>query len=410
MFYKTSRQCYNSGNEYPMAKETCDITGAMVPKAFVELKSGKKTGTAVFEFIHSQTARQVVKKVYCKEGEVIFAASSLDDDQLGRWLARAGKITQQQCSASEELMQKTGKRQGAILVELGFLKPHDLVEGVKLHVREIVESLFSIPSGCYRFEEGVLPAADIIPLQISTGALILNGLRNLDWKAARKGLPAPNTILRQPSGPSALVQKTELTADETAVLALVDGKRSIEELCTLSGLGDFNTLRALHLLLSLALIESGAVKSEADLRVAREAAAKKPTAAAAPVDDIATRDAVLKAFEEMPHMDHYQVLGIPKTAGENEIKKSYFRLAKRFHPDRHIEPEMQDLKHKLEVLFTRISDAYQVLSNPEQRQKYDGTPAKAREPVFQEHRPEDYVENYAEKAVRAVAYFNAGMK
>lgn len=394
-----------------MAVPSTDITGAAVPKLFMGHRARKKTGTAVFEYLDGKSAQNAVKKVYCKEGEVIFASSNLEEDRLGSWFLRAGKITRQQCDATEELARKTGKKTGVVLIELGFITPPMLVEGVKSQVKQIILSLFSIRTGAYRFEEGPLPPADIIPLQMSIGNLILEGLRQLDWQVARRSLPAPTTVLRLSSDPFTLFQKVSLSGEEAAVLALIDGKRSIEEICGQSGLGDFNTLRAVHLLLSLTMAESGAAKSDAEIKSAREAMGKQ---AAAPASGSASREAILKAFEEMPFFDHYRVLGVPKDAGEGQLKKAYFKLAKLYHPDRHLEPEMQDLKQKIETLFARVHDAYQVLNNPEQRQEYDRTAPQAKATAnaahFEERRPEDYVENYAERAGRAAAYYNSGLK
>jgi molecular chaperone DnaJ len=62
--------------------------------------------------------------------------------------------------------------------------------------------------------------------------------------------------------------------------------------------------------------------------------------------------------------DYYEVLGVPKNAGADEIKSAYRRLALKFHPDRNKEPEAAER-------FKEISEAYAVLSDPKKREQYD---------------------------------------
>ena len=63
-------------------------------------------------------------------------------------------------------------------------------------------------------------------------------------------------------------------------------------------------------------------------------------------------------------MDYYKILGVDKKSTQKEIKKSYRKLALKYHPDRNRNPEAEDT-------FKEISRAYQVLSVPSKRQEYD---------------------------------------
>ena len=63
--------------------------------------------------------------------------------------------------------------------------------------------------------------------------------------------------------------------------------------------------------------------------------------------------------------DYYEVLGVSKTASADEIKSAYRKLAMKWHPDRN--PDNPEAKAK----FQEASEAYEVLSNPEKRQRYD---------------------------------------
>jgi molecular chaperone DnaJ len=67
----------------------------------------------------------------------------------------------------------------------------------------------------------------------------------------------------------------------------------------------------------------------------------------------------------MPTRDYYEVLGLRRGASEQEIKRAYRRLARKYHPD--VNPGSKPAETK----FKEISEAYEVLSNPEKRRRYD---------------------------------------
>jgi rubrerythrin len=71
-------------------------------------------------------------------------------------------------------------------------------------------------------------------------------------------------------------------------------------------------------------------------------------------------------------MGYYKLLGIRDYATEPEIRQSYRRLAKEFHPDLYLGfPD--DLKEKLNTIFSLVNMAYSTLMNPETRRRYDET-------------------------------------
>ena len=78
----------------------------------------------------------------------------------------------------------------------------------------------------------------------------------------------------------------------------------------------------------------------------------------------------------MPSADYYQLLGVGRKARPAEIKKAYKRLARKCHPD------LNPGNRSAEERFKRITEAYEVLSDPDKRRLYDQTGAAGQGPSF----------------------------
>src|SRR6516165_5981884 len=65
------------------------------------------------------------------------------------------------------------------------------------------------------------------------------------------------------------------------------------------------------------------------------------------------------------YKDYYEILGVPRSASDADIKKNFRKLAREYHPD------VAKDKKKAEEKFKEINEAYEVLSDPAKRKKYD---------------------------------------
>ena len=152
---------------------TGDLKKLYLSEILQHLQSTLSTGMLTLEQNHQ------VKTIYFKEGTIVSASSNLETDRLGEMLMKAGKLSQDQYQQSVERLKTTGKRQGAALVELGFLTPKELFEGLKYQVQEILYSLFLWNEGSYRYAPGELPRR-LIPLEIDLVTFISEAIKRVE--------------------------------------------------------------------------------------------------------------------------------------------------------------------------------------------------------------------------------------
>lgn len=215
-----------------------------LPELLRELQDEQATG------ILSLTSGGAKKALYLRGGRVVFAASNLPSDRLGEVLLREGKITPEQNEASVRAL-ALGRRQGRVLVENGALSPDELWSAVQTQVREIVFSVFQWDEGQFHFEASVLPEKEKITVDLDVTALVFEGIRRMDPGGAVRGrLPDGYLVLERAARPPDGI----LHPWERHVLDLVDGERSILEICHESDAGEGQTLKALYAFLSTGLV------------------------------------------------------------------------------------------------------------------------------------------------------------
>jgi len=83
------------------------------------------------------------------------------------------------------------------------------------------------------------------------------------------------------------------------------------------------------------------------------------------------RREILETFRSLPLKNHFEVLGVEPRCTDADIKRAYTTLARRFHPDVHRDPRLQDLHDVLEAIFIRVGEAWEVLGDAKSRASYE---------------------------------------
>lgn len=206
--------------------------------------------------------------IYFNEGRIIFASSTDPDVGLAETLLRTGELNLAQYNSVMDRM-VVSRRIGALLIELGYLKPDELSRAVERQASAIVVNAMRYRSGSYTIEFTSEFPDEIITLQLATDRLVLDGVRNIDyWSLIMRGIGKLDRLLEQVPGADTRAYNLELGDEESHVLSLLAEPQSVEKLCARSYLTNFITCRTLWGLLTINLVQDAAASDLDEKRVA----------------------------------------------------------------------------------------------------------------------------------------------
>jgi hypothetical protein len=211
-----------------------------LPEILDFLKTTAKTGVLLVR------NGAVTKTLHFKNGVIVFASSNLMDERFGEMLLKADKISAEQFDAASRQVTR-GKRLGKILVEMQALSPKDLWNEVRRQVSEIALSVLAWDSGSFQFFEGEERTGENITTSLTVPELLLDGLRRIqDPSLFQRRIPTRDVVFERVL-PAHRPQGLHFEEYEKHVFKLVDGARSVQEICDLSEIGEFETLKTLYI-------------------------------------------------------------------------------------------------------------------------------------------------------------------
>ena len=345
--------------------------------------------------------------VYFSGGEPVFAVSNARRHRLFETLLRNNQITQ---SLLSEIQNFTNDFElGEALKERGLFSKTEMDATFTRQIEEILQTALGWTQGEWIFSP-LARAKEAVRFDIEYQKLLLEYARNLPPDAIAKRFTSFNESFG--ANPSANFTSSMLLPQEAFVLSRIEKSfLKIEEVSLLSGLPDVATLQILYTLwlggflfrqnwspafpekkisainaarLSLKKEEKPAVVAETKASALKERVERIPekAGAAVPLSPIVNThpapveteqglsvEAYLNRVESAESF--YEVLDIPVDAGLSDIKRSYFALAKRFHPDKYHQEKDSGLHARAQNAFTRIAQAYETLKSEDARIAYD---------------------------------------
>jgi hypothetical protein len=212
------------------------------------LSTSRKSGTLTV------TSGASEAYLYFNDGALVFAGSNQEAFRLGSILLRKKKISPQQRARIDALMQRDGGRFGAFAVQEGALTETQLRDYLKIQVSEIVYDAFVWDGGSFSFVQDFTLPSHAVTISVDLPNLIMEGARRIDeWERCLRLLPDKSAVFRVVATPRD--EKITLTADEWRILFLINGVRTLEDLCHDADEEPFHIYRVVYGLLSNKLIE-----------------------------------------------------------------------------------------------------------------------------------------------------------
>jgi hypothetical protein len=245
-----------------------DLAKIEVPDLLTFLNMGHRTGVLALERSEQET------KLFFRDGRPVFATSTRDDLRLGSMLVRMGKV---QADVLEKVLsgpKKPGRIGHALLAE-NVLSEAELASFLKVQVSEVIFDTFAWRAGVFSFWDGVPPPSTAVTLDMDLQNLLMEGVRRIDERhRLSEVFPDLEMAVEAVANPERVKHSVTLTPDEWKVFFLVDGRRSLADICRLAGNPD--ELATLQILRNLVLAKFVAVAPPIPVPAAEAVAAADP--------------------------------------------------------------------------------------------------------------------------------------
>jgi curved DNA-binding protein CbpA len=312
----------------------------------------RKRGQLTFRY------QNIQKYLYFQDGNLVFTKTNQQDELLGEVLYRLGKLSQEAFQNIEEYIEPM-EIIGQVMVKRGLITQEDLLDGLTYQMREVTLNMFPLFNGVFKFQDRDELGLEDVNTKIGIPALIADGIRRMKFDANIEKFLKAQTISPKDKGLA-----LQLTEEEKGVLSRIKPDSNSADILRFSGLNPEFYWKSLYLFYCLNLIELSKEESvfEAQKEPAAKPVGKEQTEKLQDVEDFQQR---------MSGLSFYQILDVSASASQAEIKKAYFGLARRYHPDlfdRNIDAQQKDM---IDEVFDQITKAYHTLSDEDKRQEYD---------------------------------------
>ncbi len=312
------------------------------------------------------------KILYFEKGALIFAKTNLLQERFGEVLFQLGKITRRQFWNIHKLIENNNEKIGKILVKKNIINNKDLFLALIYQIKKITMNTFSLRSGTWELKIKHPEVETDSKFNIQIPSILLEGMRTHKniFFFKNKYLNLSPTIINAEEN---IMQFLDEEAFEFYKKIILYKNKINNEIIKITGIQDDKYWENISILFLLGIIDF--IQSENSKEIDRE------------IEELLQLYDTLKSKK----IDYYKLLGLKENANENEIKNAYFKLAKKYHPDRLSDAPDPEIKDKANFVFAEINKAYETLSDDNKRRDYDTK-------GYKEINGDPIKENFVEKA------------
>jgi hypothetical protein len=192
--------------------------------------------------------------VFLRAGAVVYAASNQESLRLGSILLRKKQITKEQAASVDSAIRAGKGPFGEVAVESGVLSEEKLNDALKIQSSEVVYDAFLWNGGSFAFYDGFDLPPHAVTIAIDLANLIMEGARHIEeWDECLRLLPDAAVVFRVVTTPE--TEKITLSLDEWRILFLINGQRTLEDVCRDSDDDALHVYRVVYGLFANKLIE-----------------------------------------------------------------------------------------------------------------------------------------------------------
>jgi curved DNA-binding protein CbpA len=312
-------------------------------------------------------------------GELRAARSNAEQEKMGSWLVQGEFLSEEQKTSLLEEQHAGGAPSfGHLMIDAGLIDQVTLDRQLQDLAFEIIRRAAAEGSPEIQFfegHEGPLPW-DTLP-DLDTQQLVLEIARLFpDEKAKRQALEPLDQVVAVAKKLDDIFLELKLEPTEAFLLSRIGGTQTIKELTSSAGVPEDAAIGAMYALKSAGLVagatETAAVSKETESPETDEEAAETGHDLSALDDDQRLeREEITSLASQVMSLNHYQALDLDPGTNDEKIKRAWLRYKVTFNPERSSEPHLGDLEEQLRTIYERAEHAYEVLSSPDLRQRYD---------------------------------------